>query len=96
LYNEYSDQDFIVLNVVMQDSMGSLPDNFDIVNWGNTYDLPFPVLADDGQFVDQYLAPMGESFSTYIIDPEGRVAWVEYGESPTTDDRARVEIEAML
>ena len=80
----------------MQDTAGALPDQADLMAWRDMYSLTYPVLGDDGTFVSQYLQPVGEEFSTYIIDTDGSVAWVEYGESTTTDDRARDQLLLML
>ena len=96
VYDAYSGQNFMVLNVVMENPVGALPDADDITGWGEEYNLTFPVLADDGSFMSGYLEPVGEAFSTYILDEEGKVAWVEYGESPTTDVRALAQLELML
>jgi len=96
VYDDYSDQNFMVLNVVMENQLGDLPDADDITGWGEEYNLTFPVLADDGSFKSEYLEPVGESFSTYILDEEGKVAWVEYGESMTTDVRALAQLETMF
>jgi hypothetical protein len=86
----------MVLNVVMENTTGQLPSLVETAEWGEYHTLTYPVLADDWQFKSQYLLPVEEAFSSYIFDAEGKVAWVEYGESNTTDVRARAQLELML
>ena len=80
----------------MENENSALPTQNDLEMWINAHGLTIPVVADDGQFVQLYLQPVGESFSTYIIDVDDRISWVEYGEILDTDDNALIHLEGML
>lgn len=46
LYQQYKNQGFIILTVLIEDATGGQPDAADCAYWADTYGLTFPVLYD--------------------------------------------------
>jgi peroxiredoxin len=96
LYQEYADDDFVVIDVLIENSMGLPPTPNEAAAWKDSLSLTYPVLADtEGDFLPTY----GEAknpFVFYLIDRDGRIVWRRTRESADTLKRIREQLEALL
>jgi hypothetical protein len=47
MYQQYKDQNLMVIAMVIEDNAGNMPTSPDLAAWASTYGLTFPVLADE-------------------------------------------------
>ena len=96
LYQEYVDDGFVVIDVLIENNSGDPPTPNEAAAWKNSLSLTYPVLADtEGDFLPTY----GETknpFVFYLIDRDGRIVWRQTREGADTLKRIREQLEALL
>ena len=70
LYQALKDEDVVLVALMQENSSSQAPDQADLQQWADTYDLTHPVLADPDKIYDPF-ASIGGGYPTYpVIGPD--------------------------
>ena len=96
IYQEYADEDVVVIDVLVEDLYGGWPTVEDAATWKAELGLTFPVLADvEGSFFSTYGSGR-DVFVFYVIDRDGVISWKSTREGADTLELIQGEIERLV
>ena len=92
-WEDYRDQGFMYLTVLPEDIEGDIPDQEDLVGWGEDWGVTAPILAD-GEGFSAEIEPNAEYPHVMIIDRNMKVSVTDV--EPAEDASIRAAIESLL
>jgi cytochrome c-type biogenesis protein len=79
IQDEYGNSDFAIISITVDEDKNGKPAAQIVSEFAAENGMNYPVLMDDGEAAQSYIAKAGGIPETYIIDKEGNVAYFIYG-----------------